>query len=123
MPPKLVRSGSMGTSTADAVFRAGVVGAGGAGFPTHVKLRAKAEYFLINGAECEPLLHKDKELLKHDAPAVIKGAILAAESVGAKRIICGIKEKYRDVVAAVERAIDGTGVEIKLFGNYYPSGD
>lgn len=110
-------------STADAVFQAGVVGAGGAGFPTHVKLRAKAEYLLINGAECEPLLHKDKELLRHDAPAVIRGAILAAESVGAKRIICGIKEKYHDVVAAVERAVAGTGVEIKLFGNYYPSGD
>jgi Na+-translocating ferredoxin:NAD+ oxidoreductase RnfC subunit len=113
----------MGVSTADAVFEAGVVGAGGAGFPTHVKLRAKAEYLLINGAECEPLLHKDKELLKYDAPAVIRGAILAAESVGARRIICGIKEKHRDVVAAVERAVDGTGVDIKLFGNYYPSGD
>jgi Na+-translocating ferredoxin:NAD+ oxidoreductase RnfC subunit len=113
----------LSTNLADAVFNAGVVGAGGAGFPTHVKLRAQAEFLLINGAECEPLLHKDKELLKHDAPTVIKGATLAAEAVGAKRIICGIKEKYQDVVRAVEEAVAGTGVEIKFFGNFYPSGD
>jgi Na+-translocating ferredoxin:NAD+ oxidoreductase RnfC subunit len=120
---KAIGSGFMNVSVADAVFNAGVVGAGGAGFPTHVKLRAKAEYLLINGAECEPLLHKDKELLKHEAPTVIRGALLAAESVGATRVICGIKEKYRDVVNAVEQAVDGTGVEVKLFGNFYPSGD
>lgn len=113
----------MAASVAQAAFDAGVVGAGGAGFPTHVKLAAKAEYFLVNGAECEPLLHKDKELLKHDAATVIRGAILAAESVGAKRIICGIKEKFPDVVESVRRAVAGTGVEILLLGNYYPSGD
>ncbi|GAB4313515.1 MAG: 4Fe-4S dicluster domain-containing protein [Candidatus Zixiibacteriota bacterium] len=113
----------MNSSIANAAFDAGVVGAGGAGFPTHVKLRAKAEYLLINGAECEPLLHKDKELLKKSAPVVIQGAILAAESVGADHIICCIKETYHDVVQAVEQAIAGTGVELKLFGNFYPSGD
>ena len=41
----------------------GVVGAGGAGFPTHVKLNAQAEMVILNAAECEPLLHKDKQLL------------------------------------------------------------
>ena len=45
-----------------AVREAGVVGAGGAGFPTHVKLDAQVEFVLANGAECEPLLHKDAEL-------------------------------------------------------------
>ncbi|MBD3299419.1 MAG: NADH dehydrogenase subunit [candidate division Zixibacteria bacterium] len=113
----------MTTPIADSAFDAGVVGAGGAGFPTHVKLRAKAEYLLINGAECEPLLHKDKELLKRFAPDVIQGAILAAEAIGANRIICGIKETYHDVIHAVEQAVEGTGVELKLFGNFYPSGD
>ncbi|MEW5874473.1 MAG: 4Fe-4S dicluster domain-containing protein [Candidatus Zixiibacteriota bacterium] len=113
----------MSESVAQAVFEAGVVGAGGAGFPTHVKLKARAEYLLVNGAECEPLLHKDKELLKFDAPTVVRGALLAADSVGASRVIIGVKEKYKDVVEAVRRAVDGTGVEIKLFGNYYPSGD
>ena len=46
------------------IFEAGVVGAGGAGFPTHVKLAGKADTVLINAAECEPLLHKDKEVLR-----------------------------------------------------------
>ena len=46
------------------IFEAGVVGAGGAGFPTHVKLAGKADTVVINAAECEPLLHKDKEVLR-----------------------------------------------------------
>ena len=46
--------------TLNKIAEAGVVGAGGAGFPTHVKLAAKADTVLINAAECEPLLHKDK---------------------------------------------------------------
>jgi len=43
-------------------------GAGGAGFPTSVKAQNEVEYLLANGAECEPLLHKDYELMKHFAP-------------------------------------------------------
>jgi Na+-translocating ferredoxin:NAD+ oxidoreductase RnfC subunit len=43
----------------------GVVGAGGAGFPTHVKAASRAEFVIANGAECEPLIHKDAELMKH----------------------------------------------------------
>ena len=49
-----------------AVKAAGVVGAGGAGFPTHVKLDAKAEYVLVNGAECEPLLRVDQILMREE---------------------------------------------------------
>ncbi|MEK6552956.1 MAG: hypothetical protein AABZ54_05855, partial [Bacteroidota bacterium] len=46
------------------IFDAGVVGAGGAGFPTHIKAKSKVEFVLVNGAECEPLIHKDYELMK-----------------------------------------------------------
>ena len=45
------------------VEQAGVVGAGGAGFPTHVKLKAQADTVIINGAECEPLLRVDQQLM------------------------------------------------------------
>ena len=48
----------------EAIQKAGVVGAGGAGFPTHVKLNAKAEYFIVNAAECEPLIETDKYLCR-----------------------------------------------------------
>ena len=55
-----------------AVEAAGVVGAGGAGFPTHVKLKSACEVLIVNGAECEPLLQVDKELL-HRLPVVLEG--------------------------------------------------
>ena len=43
----------------------GVVGAGGAGFPTEVKAQSQVEFVIANGAECEPLIHKDAEIMKH----------------------------------------------------------
>ena len=55
------------------IAEAGVVGAGGAGFPTHVKLAGKADTVLINAAECEPLLHKDKEVLRDYADSGDRG--------------------------------------------------
>ena len=51
-------------SVLEKVKTAGVIGAGGAGFPTHVKLNAVAEYVLLNGAECEPLLRVDQQLME-----------------------------------------------------------
>ena len=50
----------------DIIAKSGIVGAGGAGFPTHVKMNAKAEYVIINGAECEPLLRVDQQLMAVD---------------------------------------------------------
>ena len=80
------------------VAEAGVVGAGGAGFPTHVKLAGKADTVLINAAECEPLLHKDKEVLREYADEVIAGTAAGMRLVGASRGIVGIKGKYDDVI-------------------------
>ena len=67
------------------IAQAGVVGAGGAGFPTHVKLSGKADSVLINAAECEPLLHKDKEVLREYVDGVIGGTAVGMELVGAGR--------------------------------------
>ena len=47
----------------DQIKSAGIIGAGGAGFPTHAKLTSKADYMLMNGAECEPLLRVDQQLM------------------------------------------------------------
>ena len=55
----------------EAVKAAGIVGAGGAGFPTHVKLNAKAECFVVNAAECEPLIETDKYLCRTYADEII----------------------------------------------------
>src|SRR5436190_13659979 len=92
------------TSTASLaqIESCGVVGAGGAGFPTHVKLKATAEVILLNAAECEPLLHKDKELLRVFPDEVIAGLEAARRLVGASKAIIGIKYKYTDVIALLQ---------------------
>ncbi|NMC21771.1 MAG: electron transport complex protein RnfC, partial [Thermogutta sp.] len=97
--------------TVEQVREAGVVGAGGAGFPTHVKLAAKADTVLINAAECEPLLHKDKEVLRDYADTVLEGLTQAMRLVGASRGIVGIKGKYRDVIELLQPRL-AQGVEI-----------
>jgi len=104
------------------VADAGVVGAGGAGFPTHVKLSAQADTVLINAAECEPLLHKDKEILRHFPEDVLAGLAVAIECVGAERGIIGIKEKYVDVIEQLRPRLAGN-MEIAPLPDAYPAGD
>ena len=72
-------------SLLEQVKEAGVIGAGGAGFPTHAKLNCKAEYILMNGAECEPLLRVDQQLMALYPDEIIKGFKAAGELVGAKK--------------------------------------
>lgn len=108
---------------AEQVKAAGVVGAGGGGFPTHVKLTAKADTLIANGAECEPLLHKDAILMEEHAAALVEGMLLAKDQVGAKDAVIGIKAKKKHAVEAVENACRGTSVRVQLLGDYYPAGD
>ena len=68
----------------DIIAQSGIVGAGGAGFPTHVKLNAKAEYVIINGAECEPLLRVDQQLMAIESKKICDALALVKEAVGAK---------------------------------------
>jgi len=105
------------------VKRAGVVGAGGGGFPTHVKLAGKADTLIANGAECEPLLHKDAAVMELQAAEMIAGMRLAMEAVGAKDGVVGIKAKKHHAVEAVQAACRGTPVRVQLLGDYYPAGD
>ncbi|MFA4922651.1 MAG: hypothetical protein WC557_00475, partial [Ignavibacteriaceae bacterium] len=67
------------------IFSAGVVGAGGAGFPAYIKANSKVEFVLANGAECEPLIHKDYELMVHFAAEIMRGMELMLESTSAKK--------------------------------------
>jgi Na+-translocating ferredoxin:NAD+ oxidoreductase RnfC subunit len=104
------------------IAEAGVVGAGGAGFPTHVKLGGKADSLLLNAAECEPLLHKDKEVLREFADAVIEGMEQGMKLVGAQRGIIGIKEKYRDVIDLLKNKLP-QNMETAALRDAYPAGD
>lgn len=105
------------------VKAAGVVGAGGGGFPAHVKIDAKVEYVIANGAECEPLLHKDTELMLTRAGRVIEGILLVMAATGAQNGIIGIKEKYTLVIEALSNATSGTNIKIHPLGDFYPTGD
>ncbi len=112
----------MSDVSVEAVFEAGVVGAGGAGFPTHVKLAAKADTVLVNAAECEPLLHKDKEVLRAYLDDVAKGTAAAMRLVGAGRGVVGIKEKYTDVIDLL-RAKLPKSIGVAPLRDAYPAGD
>lgn len=110
-------------SLVEQIQEAGVVGAGGAGFPTHLKYSAQAEYILANGAECEPLLYKDKELMRVFPEEMKRGLELAASAVGAQKKILGIKAKNTEVIGQFRRIFGGTDIEIFEMGDYYPAGD
>jgi len=107
----------------DQVRQAGVVGAGGGGFPTHVKLAGKADTVIANGAECEPLLHKDAAVMERQAREMVRGILLSMEAVGAAKGVVGIKAKNKHAVGAVEAACKGTAVTVKQLGDFYPTGD
>lgn len=103
---------------------AGIVGAGGAGFPTYVKAGSKAEVVIANGAECEPLTHVDKELIMAHAPLIVAGMQAIMDSTGAARGVIGIKGKYTKAIDAMRQAIgDEPRITIFELGNFYPAGD
>jgi Na+-translocating ferredoxin:NAD+ oxidoreductase RnfC subunit len=78
---------------------------------------------IANGAECEPLIHKDYELMVHHADRVVHGVGLLMESTGAKHGIVGVKKKNENAVEAFETATKGTPITLFLLGDFYPSGD
>ena len=78
---------------AEKVRQAGVVGAGGGGFPTHVKLNAKAETVIANGAECEPLLHKDAVTMEESAAELVRGIQLAMKPSARRKASSASKAK------------------------------
>jgi Na+-translocating ferredoxin:NAD+ oxidoreductase RnfC subunit len=106
------------------VRRAGVVGAGGAGFPTHVKLEARVEYVIINAAECEPLLAVDQFLVERYGERLVHTARLIATRMGAKKAIFAIKQKYGNAVALLQELTAREKVlGVALLEDVYPAGD
>lgn len=109
----------------DKIFQGGVVGAGGAGFPAHVKFNGVAEFLLVNAAECEPLLETDKFLIRCKSQELIKTIEILGKQIQAKKIIIGLKKKNSREVQALKEAILKTksSVELHLVENFYPAGD
>lgn len=106
------------------VERSGIVGAGGAGFPTHVKLNAKADTVIINGAECEPLLRVDQQLMAQQAGRLLQALDLIVAQVGAEQGVVALKEHYHEAVEALKRELPNhPKLRIHPMGAFYPAGD
>src|SRR5436305_12394232 len=101
----------------------GVVGAGGAGFPTYVKAQSEVEFLIANGAECEPLIHKDAELMKHFPGEILSGMTAMMEAVGAKSGKFGVKTKNAESIEALRHSNKNDRIEFVMLGDFYPSGD
>src|SRR5512142_1598833 len=101
----------------------GVVGAGGAGFPTYVKAQSQVEFMIANGAECEPLIHKDAELMKHFPAEILSGMTIMMDATGAAAGKFGVKTKNAESVDALRHANHNDRIEFLLLGDFYPSGD
>ena len=109
---------------AEQVKMAGIIGAGGAGFPTHVKIGASADIVIGNGAECEPLLRVDQQVMACFADKVIDGLKLAMEATGAKRGVIALKGHYHDAIDKLGAAIgNDPAVSLHIMKSYYPAGD
>ena len=121
----------MGQNLVDAVRAAGVIGAGGAGFPTHVKLAARVDTVIANGAECDPLLQCDQRLMERHPAELVRGLQLAMEATGAAQGILALKKEYRGAQAALQRAVSSAqkaaggqpALSMHLLDSRYPVGD
>ncbi len=104
----------------------GIVGMGGAAFPSHIKLGhgTGVETLIINGAECEPWITCDDRLMRERADAILGGAAVLFDLIGARRAIVGIEDNKPDAIAAMKAAATGLDrpIEIVAVPTLYPAG-
>ena len=106
------------------VYNAGIVGAGGAGFPTHRKFSDKVEQIVVNAAECEPLMMVDHHLLEYHLSEIAEALNVMCDAMGAKEVLIGIKGKNMHLLDKdVVRSFRGTRIKIKEIPDVYPAGD
>ncbi len=107
------------------VFEAGIVGCGGAGFPTHIKYNAKVEHLIINAAECEPLLRTDRYIMCNKAREIISACEVICDHLGATDCTIALKKGYKEEIASLEVAILALASKVKIhkMDSFYPAGD
>ena len=105
------------------VSSAGIVGMGGAGFPTHIKLNPPkaVDTLIVNGAECEPLLSADYRLMVEKAQEILNGARLIANCVSAKRVYIAIEDNKPEAIKAFQ-AIRDKQYMVSILKSEYPQG-
>ena len=118
-----------GKELLEKVTEMGIVGLGGATFPTHVKYfireGLKAEYFVINGAECEPFLTSDHRLMLEKAEEILVGAGIVQKILGSEKVCVAIEENKANAIEAVYQVIEKKGLDIAVqpLKVRYPQGD
>lgn len=117
-PPDAVR---------DYLRDAGVVGLGGAVFPSHLKMRPgdadAIDTLILNGAECEPFITCDDLLMRERAATILRGASILARLTGARETLVGIEDNKPEAIAAMRQAGAGmAGVEVVVLPTRYPTG-
>lgn len=117
--------------TLDRIRQAGIVGLGGAAFPTYRKLvlppGVAVDTFIVNGAECEPYLTADHRLMKLRPREILEGALIMTRLVGARRLLIGIEADKRDVIrgfrdAAADTPMQGIEFDVRVCEVRYPQG-
>lgn len=110
----------------DIIVNAGIVGMGGATFPTHVKLsppkEKKIDTVLLNGAECEPYLTADDRLMVEMPREVVEGMKILMHIMGVKEGHIGIEDDKPAAIEAMRKAASGTGIRISVLEKKYPQG-
>lgn len=106
------------------VFDSGIVGMGGAGFPSHIKLSPPKpiDSFILNGAECEPYLTSDNRLMMERTDEIIRGIGLAVKCVGAKNVYIAIEDNKPEAIRVFEKRLPTTGYRLKVLKSRYPQG-
>lgn len=113
------------------VHEAGIIGIGGAGFPTHVKLKPPAnspvDTLILNGAECEPYITADHRVMLEQAAAVVEGAKIILKILGIKKCFIGIENNKPDAIAEMTKTAEqasGPDCTIKVLALQvkYPQG-
>lgn len=110
----------------EAIQEAGIVGAGGAGFPTHVKLKGELPggVVIANAAECEPILEHNMVFMEAHPEVIVKGLKYMLDITKADKAYIAIKEHHTEAVKALQNASkDEPNIEVKFLSNMYPAGD
>jgi len=105
------------------IRNAGVVGAGGGGFPTYKKLDTQVDHIIANGAECEPLLYKDRQAMIQGQKEIFRGLEIMRDLTGAKKVTIAVKKKNKDVTDRFESMAHDHGYDIFIYDDVYPAGD
>jgi len=102
---------------------AGILGAGGAGFPSYAKLAAGADTLVVNGAECEPLLYTDYHLLKRELSLVLEGIRKVMEYAQIARALLSVKQHTAEKLKWTDGQVLAERISVKVLPNVYPMGD